>query len=139
MLHFGKFITGISALLYYLLGMEISSHEQNGVIVHRYSGAVRLEDIIESWNGLFAGYPNLKDYKGVASVFLNARIKEEDNDLVHLAEYFKGYLDILKNLKIAIVMDTPMVTSIILIGQRLKQLQIKPFATEKAAFEWLCI
>jgi hypothetical protein len=139
MFQIGKFIPGISALLYYLLGMEISSHEQNGVIVHRFSGEVRFEDIILSWNNLFAKYPNLNEYKGIATVFLDARIKQEDNHLNDLVEYFKGYLDILKDLKIAVVMDTPMVTSTIIIGQRLKQLQIRPFATEKAALEWVRI
>ena len=117
--------------------MENSFHEQNGVIVHRFSGEVRLEDMIESWNRLFANYTNLKDYKGVLFIFLDAEVKHEDENLNLLVEYLKGYLDYLRDLKIAIVMDTPMVTSTIIIGERIKRLQIKPFATEKAALEWV--
>jgi hypothetical protein len=117
--------------------MEISSHEQNGVIVYRISGEVRTEDIIESWNRLFSDYPNLKDYLGITTVFLDARLTEVDNNLNNLVEYFTGNLYRLRDLKIAVVMDTPMVTSTIILGQRLKQLQIKPFTTEKGALEWI--
>ncbi|MCK4879464.1 MAG: STAS/SEC14 domain-containing protein [Bacteroidales bacterium] len=117
--------------------MEYTIHEQNGVIVCRFSGEVRLEDMIESWNSVFATYTNLKDYKGIVNIYLDAEVKHEDNNLNVIVEYLKGYLDHLRDLKIAIVMDTPMVTSTIIIGQRMKRLQIKPFATEKAALEWV--
>ena len=119
--------------------MENSFHVQDSLIVHRFSGEVRLEDMIESWNRLFATYTNLKDYKGIVSIFLDAEVIHEDDNLNVLVEYLKGYLDLLRDLKIAIVMDTPMVTSTIIIGQRIKRLQIKPFATEKAALEWVRI
>lgn len=119
--------------------MEISSHEQNGVIVRRFSGDVRIEDIIVSWNKLFAAYPDLTDHKGIATVFLDARFKHESENLSILLEYFRGYDDHLKDVKIAFVMDNPMVTSVILLGQRLKWLHVKPFTTEKAAIEWLVI
>lgn len=119
--------------------MEISSHEQKGVIIRRFSGDVRIEDIIVSWNNLFAAYPNLKDHKGIATVFLDARFKHESENLSILLEYFRGYVDYLKDVKIAFVIDNPMVTSVIILAQRLKLLQFKPFATEKAAMEWLLI
>jgi len=119
--------------------MEISSHEQNGVILYRISGEVKTEDIIRFWNRLFSDYPILKDYMGIVTVFLDARLKQEDTNLNNLVEYFTGNLDRLRDLKIAVVMDTPMVTSTIILGQRLKQLQIKPFTTEKAALEWIRI
>jgi hypothetical protein len=119
--------------------MEISSHEQNGVIVRRFSGDILLEDVIVSWNTLFATYPDLKDYKGIATVFLDANFKYEAKHLDILLEYFNGYLDHLKGLKIAFVMDSPLVTSIIILGQRLKTLRVSPFTTEKAAMEWILL
>jgi len=119
--------------------MEISSHEQNGVIVRRFSGDVRIEDIIVSWDRLFADYPNLNSYKGISIVFLDATIKHEAENLDILLEFFKGHLGHLNGLKIAFVMDSPMVTSIIILAQRLRTLRINPFTTEKGALEWILL
>jgi len=117
--------------------MELTIDEHDGVIIRRFSGEVCLEDMIESWNRLFASYTNLKDYKGILTNFLDAEVKHEDNNLNILVEFLKGYLDQLKDLKIAIVMDTPMVTNTIIVGQRVKSLQIKPFSTIEAAMQWI--
>jgi hypothetical protein len=117
--------------------MEVTIHEQNGVIVRRFSGEVCIEDMMESWNKLLASYTNLTDYKGILTSFLDAEIKHEDQNLNIIVEFLKGYLDQLKNLKIAVVMDTPMVTNTIIMEQRVKSLQIKPFTTIEAAMQWI--
>jgi len=117
--------------------MEVTIHEQNGVIIRRFSGEVCFEDMMESWDKLLTTYTNLTDYKGILTNFLNAEIKHEDRNLNVLVEFLKGYLDQLKDLKIAIVMNTPMVTNTIIMSQRLKSLQIKPFSTIEAAMEWI--
>ncbi|MCK5692972.1 MAG: hypothetical protein KAI08_08985 [Bacteroidales bacterium] len=117
--------------------MEVTIHVQNGVIVRRFSGEVCIEDMMESWKKLLASYTNLKDYKGILTSFLDAEIKHEDHNLNVLIEFLKNYLDQLKDLKIAIVMDTPMVTNTIIVGQQVKSLQIKPFSTVDAAMLWI--
>ncbi|MDF1575208.1 MAG: hypothetical protein P1P86_08475 [Bacteroidales bacterium] len=117
--------------------MEIKILEQDGVIIRQVSGEVIFEDLMESWNILFASYPNLKNYKGILTSFLDARVKHEDNNLNALVEFFKEHLDQLQNLKIAMVMDTPMVTNTIILGQRVRSLQIKPFSTMDAAMLWI--
>ena len=123
----------------YFLRMKVSIEVQDRVIVRYYQGEVRLEDIIESWNKLFRDFNNLQDYKGIVNVFLNANVIHEDENLNVLVEYLSGHLDRLKDLRIAIVMDTPMVCNTIIVGQKMKSLQIKPFSTEKAALEWVRI
>jgi chaperone required for assembly of F1-ATPase len=117
--------------------MEVTIHEQNGVIVRRFSGEVCIEDMMESWNKLLASYTNLKDYKGILTSFLDAEIIHEDQNLNVLIEFLKNHLDQLKDLKIAVVMNTPMVTNTIILGQRVKSLQIKPFSTIEAAMQWI--
>jgi len=117
--------------------MEVTIHEQNGVIVRRFSGEVRFEDMMESWNKLLASYTNLRDYKGILTNFLDAEIIHEDNNMNVMVEFLKDYIDQLKNLKIAIVMNSPMVTNTIIVGQRVKSLQIKPFSTVEAAMQWI--
>jgi hypothetical protein len=117
--------------------MEITIHEQDGVIFRRFFGEVCFDDMIESWKMLVSSYPNLRGYKGILTSFLDADITHEDHNMNVLIEFLKGYLDQLKDLKIAIVMDTPMVTNTIIMGQRVKSLQIKPFSTVEAAMEWI--
>lgn len=117
--------------------MEVTIHEQNGVIIRQFSGEVHFDAIMESWTQLLSNYSNLEDYKGIVTNFLEADLKHEDRNLNVLVEFLKGQLDRLKNLKIAIVMDTPMVTNTIIVGQRVKSLQIKPFTTMDAAMAWV--
>jgi hypothetical protein len=117
--------------------MKVSTEVLDSVIIRYYHGEVRLEGILESWNTLFRNYKNLQDYKGIVSVFLDANVLHEDENLNVLVEYLRAYLDLLKDLRIAIVMDTPMVTNTIIIGQKMKHLQIKPFSTEEAALKWV--
>ena len=117
--------------------MEVTIHVQNGVILRRFTGEVRLEDMMESWNMLLASYTSLKDYKGILTSFLDAEIIHEDNNLNAMVEFLKDYLDQLKDLKIAVVMNTPMVTNTIIVGQQVKSLQIKPFSTVEAAMQWI--
>ena len=117
--------------------MEVTIHEQNGVIIRRFSGEVCIEDMMESWKKILATYTNMKDYKGILTSFLDAEIKKDDQNLNVLVEFLKDYLDQLKNLKIAVVMDTPMVTNTIIMGQRVNSLQIKPFSTIEAAMQWI--
>ena len=56
-----------------------------------------------------------------------------------LVEYLKGYLDRMDGIKIAVVMDTPQITSTILLGRKMKQLHIRPFTTRDAAMSWIAI
>ena len=117
--------------------MGITYEEQDGVIIRRFTGESNFEDIMESWNLLLTRYPNLQEFKGILTVFLDAELNHEDRNLNVLVEFLKNSLDQLKDLKIAIVMDTPMVTNTIIVGQQVKSLQIKPFSTVEAAMQWI--
>jgi len=120
--------------------MEIAIHEQDGVIICRFTGEVRFEDMMESWRQLFAKYPNLQDYKGILATLLDAQImKHEAENLNMMVDLLKEHLEELKDLRIAIVTDTPMVTNTIIVGRRVKSLQIRPFSTVDAAMRWINI
>lgn len=117
--------------------MKVSFHEQDGVIIRRFSGEVCFEDMMESWRKLIATYDNLQNYKGILTSFLDADIKEEDKNMNILVEFLLGYVDQLKDLKIAVVEITPLVTNTIIVSQKVKSLQIKPFSTIEAAMYWI--
>ena len=117
--------------------MEVTIHEQDGVIIRRFTGEVCFADMIESWEKLLLTYENLQDYKGVLTTFLEADIKDEHTNLNVMVEYLIKYADRLKNLRIAVVENTPLVTNTIIVSQRVKSLQIKPFSTVEAAMSWI--
>ena len=117
--------------------MEISTFEQNGVIIRRFSGSVCFQDIINAWNLLFTSYHNLEDYKGILHSYLDAEFEHKDVNLNELVDYLKNHLDQLEDLKIAVVMDTPAVTHTIIMGRKVNSLQIKPFSTVEAALQWI--
>ena len=116
--------------------MKVSFHEQDGVIIRHISGKVNLPDMVESWHLLFEKYSNLKDYRGILTSFLDAEIIMEDRNMGDLVEFLKANMDRIQDTKIAIVMDTPMITTTIILAKRMKSLQIKPFTTEEAAMRW---
>jgi len=118
-------------------GMNISFHEQDGVIIRHFAGKVYLPDMVESWHLLFEKYNNLKDYRGILTSFLDAEIILQDRNMGDLIDFLKDHMDRIQDMKIAIVMDTPMVTNTIILAKRMKSLQIKPFTTIEAAMSWL--
>jgi hypothetical protein len=117
--------------------MNISFHEQEGIIIRHFTGKVYLPDMIESWHMVFEKYTNLENYRGFLTSFLDAEIVLQDRNMGDLVEFLKAHMDRIQDKKIAIVMDTPMITTTIILAKRMKSLQIKPFTTEEAAMLWL--
>jgi len=117
--------------------MNAIFHEQDGVLINRFAGEVYFSDMMESWEALIDSYQDLEKYKGILTSFLDANIKEEGTNLNIMVEFLKSHVDQLKDLRIAIVMNTPLVTNTIIISQKVKSLQIKPFSTVEAAMSWI--
>jgi hypothetical protein len=117
--------------------MKASIEVQNDVIFRRFSGEVCIDDMIQSWKEILTKYDDLGSYKGIVTSFLEADIQSVDNNLNIMVEYLKEYLDRIRGLKVAIVMDTPKVTNTIIMNQKMKHLHIRPFSTEAAALEWI--
>lgn len=117
--------------------MKASLEVQNKVIYRRFSGEVSIEDMIETWKEIFTRYEDLASYKGILTSLLDAKIEGADNNLNLVVEYLKGYLDRIRGLKVAIVMDSPKVTHTIIMNQKMKNMHIRPFSSEAAALEWL--
>ncbi len=105
--------------------MKASIEVQNQVIFRRFSGEVCIDEMLQSWKEIFAKYEDLSGYKGILTSFLDADIKHEDSNHNVMTEFLKGYLDRIKDLKVAIVMDTPLVTSTIIMNQKMKNMHIK--------------
>jgi hypothetical protein len=119
------------------MSMKSTIEVQNQVIFRRFSGEVCIDDMIKSWNEIFASFDDLGAYKGIVTSFLEADIKHEDSNFNLMVEYLKDYIDRITGMKVAMVMDTPLVTSTIIMNQKMKNMHIRPFASEAAALDWI--
>jgi len=119
--------------------MKTSFEVTDNVLIRRFTGDITQEDIIESWRVLFSRYKDLGRYNGMIIDLLNARLVQDRNKFNEMVRYVIGKLDRMTDMKVAVVMDTPQVTQIILMDHMIKQLQIRPFATLKGAMDWIHI
>jgi ribosomal protein L5 len=117
--------------------MKATIEVQNDVIFRRFHGEVRIDDMIDSWKEILTLYDDLSCYKGIVTSFMDAEIQSGVNSLNIMVEFFKDQVDRISGMKVAIVMDTPKVTSTIIMNQKMKHLHIRPFSSETAALEWI--
>lgn len=117
--------------------MKASIEVKDQVILRRYKGDVYVQDIIDSWDDVFTQFEDLKAFKGIVTDFLEANLHHEDHNMNIIIDYLKGYIERMENMKIAVVMDSPHVTNTIMLGQKMRHMQIRPFATRKAALDWI--
>jgi hypothetical protein len=117
--------------------MKASIEVKDKIILRLFKGDVYLQDIIESWEEVFEKFDDLSLYKGVVTDFLEAQLHHEDNNMNILIDYMKSYIERMNDMKIAVVMDSPHVTNTIMLGQKMKHVQIRPFTTQKAAINWI--
>ena len=119
--------------------MKASIEVSGDIIVRRFVGDVSQADLIKSWREVFARYSDLSHYKGMVIDLLNARLMQDRKKFREMIDFLKGKLDQLGEIKVAVLMDTPQVTQVILMDHMIKQLQIRPFATMKGAMDWINI
>lgn len=104
-----------------------------------FKGLVTLEDIIISWDEVFLKFEDLTIYKGFVTDMLDVDLQLEEKDLNSLAEYLTGHINRIEDMKLAVIIDTPLVIHPILMNHRLRKLQIRPFSTMDAAIKWISI
>lgn len=117
--------------------MKASIEVVDNVIIRSFNGDVYLQDIIDSWDETLARFENLMEYKGIVTDFLSANFHHENSNMSVIIDYLKDQIDRMNDMKIAVIMDSPHVTNTIMLGQKMKHLQIRPFTTRKAALDWI--
>ena len=119
--------------------MKASIEVQDNVILRKFVGDVYLDDIINSWKEIFSRFEDLSLYKGILTDLLQANMCAEDKNMSELIDFLKDNMDRMDNMRIAIVMDTPQVTSTIMMDRQMSHLHIKPFSTIDAALLWISV
>ncbi|MCK5137252.1 MAG: STAS/SEC14 domain-containing protein [Bacteroidales bacterium] len=117
--------------------MKASIEIKDKVIIRRFSGEVSLDDMINSWKEIFNKIEDLSGYKGVITLFENVVMPGDPGNVNEMSDFLNKYSDRLKNLKVAIVLDHPVISNAVMVDHMVKHLQVRPFVTEEAAFRWI--
>ncbi len=117
--------------------MKSSIEVKDNIIIRRFSGKVSLDDMIHSWKEIFQMIEDISGYKGVITLLDDAVMPECPGVVKGMSKFLNENQDRLKGLKVAIVMDHPSISNAILMDHMVKQMQVRPFATEEAAFRWI--
>lgn len=117
--------------------MKASIEVRDNVIIRHFSGKVSLDDMIHSWKEIFQMIEDISGYKGVITLLDDAVMPGGPTIVKEMSNFLNENQDRLKGLKVAIVMDHPSISNAIMIDHMVKQLQVRPFVTEEAAFRWI--
>ncbi len=118
--------------------MKASINVQDHIILRTFSGDIHLDDIMKSWEEIFSRFEDMKVFKGVITDLLEAEMHLDGDNMNMLVDFLKEYMDRMEGTKIAIVMDSPRtMTNTILMDQKMKHVQIKPFRTMREAYDWI--
>ncbi|MEN8228404.1 MAG: hypothetical protein ABFS38_09645 [Bacteroidota bacterium] len=119
--------------------MNTSIEVKENILIRRFEGDVYVDDIVGALKELFSSFDDLTAFKGLVADFLDAEIYHKEENLNILAEYLMENLDRLEHVKVATVIDTPLVTTAIMLDRMFKQVQIRPFTTMAAAMRWIAL
>jgi len=106
------------------------------ILIKEFKGAISGEDIIASWEELRLSNSINKNVKGIINDLSICDLVMTMPEFGKLMEYLKGQ-DYLKNIKLAVITDTPSTVVFPMLGESQTNLLIKPFCTTKSAVDWI--
>ncbi|RKD94596.1 hypothetical protein [Marinifilum flexuosum] len=107
------------------------------VIIRSFYGFVEIHEVLDSFLHMRDSLI-CKNVIGIVTDFESANLNFKLSDLEIVVKHINNE-GIYKNIKLAIVVDTPKKTVFPIIAQaKLKEAKLKPFASLKAAMNWVC-
>jgi len=113
--------------------------EDDYCLTRKFSGVLKIDEIINTWKYLIENKLKHKKYKGIINDFTNARLEMEIDDVEQLMNLFKENIDIFKDLKLAVIMSSPENIVFPAFAQNNSTFKIKPFSTISAAKDWMLL
>lgn len=109
----------------------------DSILVRDFISEIDVSDIIDSWEYLLEKKLINDQIKGVINNLEGCRLNMDMNSFQTLINYLK-MSEPLRSLKLAVICDNPRLIIFPMMGELMeKDLHIRPFATEKAAVEWI--
>jgi len=111
---------------------------ENRIMYKYYSGSIRIEDIIDSWNQAINNNIIPKETKGFILDYRKATFELDILDYEKIPEYYYQHLDVFGGSKIAILTINPQDIVIpLLVKEKDLGYTSRPFSTEEAAIKWI--
>tara|TARA_R110002050_G_scaffold141251_2_gene266338 strand:+ start:42017 stop:42397 length:381 start_codon:yes stop_codon:yes gene_type:complete len=108
-----------------------------GIIIKKFSNTVGAQEVLASWDNMFAKDLINDQSRGVIINLLNCDFKMNMGGFRRIIMYLKNK-KIFKRVKIAVVSISPEVIVYPFIGQQQeKELNIRPFSSVDAAVQWI--
>ena len=111
--------------------------EENKILFRNFSGIVNINDLVCVWVDTILNHIPNKQIKGIVSDFRGTDIQIEITDLSPLEKLFSKHIEILTQIKIAEVLDSPKIVLPILFKRKNEEFQLWPFTTIEAALNWI--
>ena len=117
--------------------VEYHNNEDYTILTKVFKGNVNRSDIIQSWKEVMKSELISKTHRGVISDMREANLYHEKTNTEKLHNFFSKNIDFFKNLKLAIVIDSPEVVYPMIFETEQKMININYFCTIEAAKNWV--
>lgn len=113
--------------------------DSNSILIRNFIGKVSTQEIINSWEYIRENKLINPKIKGIINNLSDCELLIDFNDFETILSYIKKQ-DFLKNLKIAVVSDSPKIIIYPMLAEEQKAMpNIKPFSTFEAATNWILL
>ena len=106
------------------------------ILVRKFEGKIHVEDIIGSWKYLIENNMITDNHKGVITDVCKCELDFKQESFRKLLEYIKKN-PLLKELKHAVVCDSPNNIVFPYMAEDERDLNVKPFSTFESATNWI--
>lgn len=117
--------------------MSASFEIKDNVILRRFSGAPTIKEMIGSWNELFYKYDNFAGFNGIITTFEGAPSDSDPASVKAMVKLMNEHKEKLSGLRIAIVLDHPIITKAVMVDHYVEHIQVRPFVSVEAAMRWI--
>ncbi len=111
--------------------------EKEVVLIKSYVDLITVRNLLHSWLEVKALRMITSNVKGIMSDFRGCQFEIEEEDLNSIFDFMEQNIHLAKNIKLAIVLDSPKVALVILFKRRFNINQIQIFNSKKAAIDWI--
>ena len=119
------------------MSFKVNYKEENNYLIRTFQGRLNPDNIKSTWEYLIEEKLKKNKYIGIISDYTNAELDMELDDFDHLLVLLKKNSELLENLKIVVVMDSPINSVFPLFSLRYSQFNIKSFSTLDLAKKWM--
>ncbi len=111
--------------------------EKEVTLINSYANNVSVGSLIHSWKKVKELRLIKGNVTGILCDFRHCEFEIEENDLKKIFHFVEKNIFLEKDIKLAIILDSPKVALVILFKRRYNFKQIKAFSTPEVAIDWM--